>query len=131
MVVAAAKTAEQFVAMCNDVVRLVANQDVDDMLCLEAFLDGIDDLEHLQELADGLDPFARMQAVVAFAAVLRFVFLSEIVQEELASADGSLGISGSFLQELSSDILLCNGFSLHELLQLAQSLPGFWECRNV
>ena len=106
--------------MSNDIVRLVANKDVDDMLRLEPFLDGIDDLEHLQEFADGLHPFARMQAVVALAAILRLVFLSEIVQEELATTDGSLGISSRFLQELSSDILLCNRLSLHELLQLAQ-----------
>ena len=119
-VVAASEAAEHFVAMCDDVVRLVADQDIDDVLRLEAFLDGIDDFEHQQELVASFHSFARMEAIVALAAVLGLVLLSEVMQEELASADGRLGVCCRLLQQLPTDILLCNGFALHELLELAQ-----------
>ena len=60
MVVAATEQTELFVAMSNDVVRLVANKDVDDVLRLEALFDGADDLEHKQQFVGSLHSCTRM-----------------------------------------------------------------------
>ena len=58
--VAAGKQVELFVAVCYHVVRLVAHEDVDDVLGLEAFLDGIDDAQDEEQLVAGLHLLARM-----------------------------------------------------------------------
>ena len=118
--VAAGKQVELFVAVCYHVVCLVAHEDVDDVLRLEAFLDGIDDAQDEEQLVAGLHFLARMQTVVALAAVVGGVLFAEVMQEELASADGRLGIGGCLLQQLSPDVLFCDGLALHEFLELAQ-----------
>ena len=78
--------------MCYDVVGLVAYEYVDDVLCLKAFLDGVDDAEDEEQFVACFYSFARMESVVALAAVVGFVFFSEVMEEELPSADGCLGV---------------------------------------
>ena len=90
------------------------------MLCLEAFLDSMDDTQHKHQLVCCLHSFTRMQAVVALATVVRFIFLSEVMEQELAPTNGCLGIGSRLLQQLSADVLFSDRLALHELLQLAQ-----------
>ena len=90
------------------------------MLRFEALLDSIDDAQYEEQFVACLDLFARMQAVVALAAVVGFVFFSEIMEQEFASADGCLGVGSCFLKQLPTDVLFCYGLALHELLKLAQ-----------
>ena len=64
-----------------------------------------------------------MQAVVAVAAVVLRIFLSEVMQEDASSAYRRLGVCRRLLQELLSDVLFRHGLALHKLLQFLKALP--------
>ena len=104
----------------QDIICLVAQKDINDVLCLEALLDSMNNTQYEEQFAGSLDFLTRMQAVVTLATILGFIFLSKVMEQELASADGRFCISSCFLQQLPSYILLCYRLARHELLQLAQ-----------
>ena len=62
------------------------------MVDLEVALDDIYDLQGQQQFLRGFLLLLRMAAVVAVAAVVRLIFLSEVVEEKFPAADGGLGI---------------------------------------
>ena len=65
-----------------------------------------------------------MQTVVAIMAVFLSILFTEIVQQHLPATYTRLGIGCSLSQQLTTDILLGNGFALHELIEFLQVLLG-------
>ena len=88
----------------------------------EVFFDGKDSFQCRDKLVVGLNFLFRMQAVIAVSAVFLVIFLTEVVQQHLSAAYGSLGISGCLLQQLAADVLLSHRFALHELVEFLEVL---------
>ena len=63
-----------------------------------------------------------MQAVIAVVTVISVVLLTKIVEQHLTTTDGGLGVGCRLLQQLATDILFCNGFPLHKLVEFLQVL---------
>ena len=63
-----------------------------------------------------------MQTVVAVAAVILFIDLTEVVQQHLTTADGGLCIGSGLHQQLTADVLLSHRFAFHELIEFLQIL---------
>ncbi len=101
-----------------------SNEHIDHVIGFELFLQSADHFEHGAQLLFSLDLFFRIQTVITIAAIILRIFLAEIMKEHLSTANGCLGISSRFQQELFSDFLFSNGFSLHKLLQFLQILVG-------
>ena len=119
-----AKLLQLVVLMRNNVVGGMSAHEVNDIVLTEILLDGKNGLEHDDESVLALALLLRMQAVVAVLAVVLVVFLTEVMQQHLATAHTRLGIGGSLLQQLATDVLLGHRLSLHELLELLQVLIG-------
>ena len=123
-VLAFTKLLQLVVLMRNNVVGGMSAHEVNDVVLPEVLLDGKNGLEHDDESVLALALLLRMQAVVAVLAVVLVVFLTEVMQQHLTTAHTRLGIGGSLLQQLATDVLLGHGLSLHELLEFLQVLIG-------
>ena len=88
------------------------------MLHLESLRQSLDQFDDHGHLLTSVKLLLRVQAVVARSAVLGFVILAEIVQQQLSAARVGLGIGDSLDEQLLSDLLLGDRLALHELLQL-------------
>ncbi len=119
---AVAELLELVVAVAHDVVGGAPTHEVDDVLLVEVLLDGLDGSQHTGQCVRGLDVFLRMLAVVAVAAVVLVVGLTEIVEQHLPAADIRLGVSLRFLKQLTANLFLVLAFVLHEFLELLQVL---------
>ena len=87
VLVAAAETFDFLVSVGQHLVGLAAKEDVDDIVHLEVLLDFQDDAQSLQELHRGFDTLLRVQAIVTVLTVVMGIFLTKVVQQELATAD--------------------------------------------
>ena len=89
---------------------------------VEVFLHGANGAQHLNKRILRIARLLRMLAIVAVPTVRLGIFLSEIMQQEPATAHRGLGIGLGFLEQLPPYLLLCLALVLHELLQLLQIL---------
>ena len=110
--------------MGKDFFGLLANDKVDDIVGTEILLQSMDGIEHQHQHILGLLLGLRMQTVVAIMAVFLSILFTEIVQQHLPATDARLGIGSGLSQQLTTDILLGNGFALHELIEFLQVLLG-------
>ncbi len=106
----------------QNLVGLLTGNKVDDIIAAEVLLDGQDRVQYNHKLLLSLYLRLRMQTVVAVAAVVLIVLLTEIVQQHLSATDRCLGIGGCLHQQLSTDILFCHRLTLHKLLQFIKVL---------
>ena len=105
-----------------DVVGSPSFHEVDNVFGTEILLHRIHGLQHDEQLLLAVDLGLRVQAVVAVAAVVGFIFLAEIVEEHFPPAYRRLGIGSRLLEQLPPDILFGHRLSLHELLQFLEVL---------
>ena len=97
---------------------VIAGEDGGKMLQFEMLLqrkNQTDDQFHLQPSVEHL---LRMQAVVADSAIVRQIVLSEIAEQQLATALTGLGIGHHLVEQLLAYLLLSHRLALHKLLQL-------------
>ena len=92
------------------------------MLDLEMLRQGLDKAYDQAHLLPPVEGRLRIQAVVAHAAVLLWIVLSEIVQEHLAAALVRLRIGDGLHEELTPYLLLRYRLALHELLEFLDIL---------
>ena len=107
-----------------DVIRTSTLHKVDNILLTEILLDRSYGLKYNQESILRLDLRCRMQTVVTVMAIFLRIFLTEIMEKHLATANRRLCISSSFLQQLPAYILLCHRLVFHKLLQFPQVFSG-------
>ena len=123
-VLARAELFELVVFVRGDVVGEVTADEIDDMVLSEVLFQHVDGIQHDLQSHHCLAFLLRMQAVVAILAVVLVVAFAEIVEQHFPSADARLGVGGGFLQQLPANVLLCDGFSLHKLLEFLQVFIG-------
>ena len=63
-----------------------------------------------------------MQTVVTVSAIILFIGFTEVMQQHLSTTNRSLGICSGLNQQLTTDILFCHRFTLHEFIKLLQVL---------
>ena len=113
---------EVFVVVGDNLVRLLTCDEVDDIVGTEILLDLEDSLQGDNQLVLSLDLRLRMQTVVTVATVILRIGLTEVMKQHLPSTDRSLGIGCRLNKQLTSDILFCHRFALHELIQFLEIL---------
>ena len=102
--------------------RLVANQDVDDLVFLELLLDGLNHLHGQHDEFGCVHLGLRVVAVVAVVATLRLVRLAEIMEQVLAAAAGGFRIRRGLGQQLVHHLLLGHRLLVGKILQFVQVL---------
>ena len=111
----------QFVVLVGkDVVGVPSGHKVDDIIHPEILFHGGHGLQHDGESLFALNLGLGVHTVVTASAVVLVVFFAKVVQQHFASAHRRLCVCGSFLQQLSADVLLGHGFAFHKLLQFLQ-----------
>ena len=110
--------------MGYDVVGAAALDEVDDILLAEILLERQHRLEGYHQLLLCLYPLLGVQTVVAVAAVVLVIFLTEVVKQYASAAYRRLGIGCRLLEQLPAYVLLVEGFALHEFLELVQVFVG-------
>ena len=93
-----------------------AHQHINNIFGAETLSGGYHSLDGALQFLPEFHLFARMQTVVAVAAVLNLIFLAEIVQQNLAAAHTRLGIILSLRQQLTANLLFRHRFALNQLL---------------
>ena len=97
-------------------------KDGSQVLQLETLRQGLDELDNQTEFLLPVETGLGMQAVVAGAAIVLGIILSEIIEQELAPALAGLCVGNRFIEQLLAYLLLRHRLSLHELLQLLDVL---------
>ena len=112
------------VVMRQNLVSLLTDDEINDIVRTEVLLDGEDGIERGHQLILRLDLRLGVQTVVTVATVVLVIDLTEVVQQHLSAADGGLCIGSGLYEQLTADILLSHGLTLHELIELLQVLVG-------
>ena len=92
------------------------------MLYLEMLGQGIHEPEHHLHLFLTVETGLGMEAIVATAAVVLLICLSEIVEQQLPAALARLRVRSHFAQQLTAYLLLRHRLALHKLLELLDVL---------
>src|SRR5882724_10696580 len=100
----------------------LAHEDIYDIARGETLVQPFDRLQYFYRTILRLYSFSGMQAVIAVAAVLGGIFLSEIAHQHLAATDPGLGIAYCLVDELGAHFTFAERFVLHEMLQLGDIL---------
>ena len=61
--------------------------------------------------------FFGIYAVITVFAIILEIFFSEIMQQQLAAANGAFGIGCGFFKQLLANLLFCERLAFHELLE--------------
>ena len=92
----------------------VTHHHVGNVFWLEALTQRDDRLDCCAQLLSSLYSFLGLQAVVTVAAIILLIGLAKVVQQRSSPAHRRLGIIARLQQQLFPDLLLGNGFALHE-----------------
>ena len=122
LVFARAKLVKLVMLMSRYFIGITPHDKVDDIVATEVLLDGKDGLEGNDELIACLYLRGGMQTVVAIVAVVLLIVLTKVVQKHLSATHRGLCVGCRLFQQLSTDVLFCNGFPLHELIEFLQVL---------
>ena len=92
------------------------------MLNLEMLWKRLNQLDNKAHLLAAVEAGLRVETIVAAAAVILWVFLAEIIEQQLPTALVRLRIGYRLSKELAADFLLGYRLSLHELFELLDIL---------
>ena len=100
----------------------LSGEDHGQMLDLEVFRQGFDQPDHKTHFLPAVESGLGMDTVVAHAAVILRIILSEVIEQHLPAALAGLSVRHCLHQQLPANLLLRDRFSEHEFLKFLDVL---------
>ena len=102
--------------------RLVAVDDIDDLVFLELLFHSLHDFQHKLDLLGRIHFGFRMVAIVAVVAILLLVVLTEVMEQVFAAAVGGFGVCRGLREQLFDDLLFGDRLLGGEFFEFVQIL---------